>query len=431
MTRTLDDWLDYQQRIHPRAVALGLDRVGEVWQALGAPRGAPTVVTVAGTNGKGSTVAFLEAIFAESGLRVGAYTSPHLLRYNERVRVEGAEAPDAALIDAFARIEAARGDIELTYFEFGTLAALLVFETAKLDVALLEVGLGGRLDAVNIVDTDAAIVTTVDLDHMDWLGADRDAIASEKAGIFRAGRPAVIGERSPPTPLIAHALAIGARIVRSGVDYRYSRRADGWSLALRASTTLALPHPTLAAPSQYDNAAVAIAAIHALPREHVPFDPAAIARGVARASLPGRLQTIRTSPDVIVDVGHNPQAARELGAWLAANRARFRRVHAVFAALADKDLAGIVAALAGAFDAWHLAGLERESPRGADIATLVARTREALGGRPCSAHTDVASALEAALASAAPDDLVLAFGSFYTVAATLRELAPERASRTV
>ncbi|WP_306673896.1 Mur ligase family protein, partial [Tahibacter caeni] len=245
--RILQQWLDYQLGVHLRGVDLGLARVGEVWRRLGAPRPAPVVVTVAGTNGKGSTVAFLEAMLAAGGYRVAAYTSPHVLAYNERVRIAGADADDAALTDAFERIEAARGDVPLTYFEFGTLAALLLFADAMLDVAVLEVGLGGRLDAVNLIDADAAIVTTIALDHQDWLGSDRDSIGREKAGVARAGRPLVLAETDPPEGLLQALAERGADVIRAGRDYAVAPAAAGWYWNGPGAMRLALPMPQLAA----------------------------------------------------------------------------------------------------------------------------------------------------------------------------------------
>jgi dihydrofolate synthase/folylpolyglutamate synthase len=415
---SLTEWLEYQQRQHPRAIALGLERVGAVAQRLGLARPAPVVISVAGTNGKGSTVAFLEAILRAAGLRVGAYTSPHLLRYNERLRIDGADIDDGALVEAFDRIEAARGDTPLTYFEYGTLAALSICAARNLDVALLEVGLGGRLDAVNLVDADAAIVTTVDLDHLEWLGEDRAAIAREKAGIFRAGRPAIIAEADPPPALRAEAQRIGAREVARGSDFGFEIDAGsaGWHWWHRDGTRLALPDPALQAPSQRANVAAAIAALHAL-RDSLAVSPEAIARGVSDARAAGRLQRLADSPAVWVDVGHNPQAARELAAWLRALPGP-GRTRAVFAALGDKDIAGIVAALRDQVAAWHLAPLDHATPRG--LPTLDLRLRMAL---PDTAevheHEDVAAALAAAVAMAAPRDRVLVFGSFHTAAAAL------------
>ncbi|MBS0570049.1 MAG: bifunctional tetrahydrofolate synthase/dihydrofolate synthase [Proteobacteria bacterium] len=417
--KTLLEWLDYQQRTHPRAIALGLERARMVWQCLGAPAPAPIVISVGGTNGKGSTVAFLESILAAAGKRVGCYTSPHLLRYNERVRVAGMDATDAQLVDAFARIEAARGadsmeSVPLTYFEFGTLAALWMFAQSTLDVAVLEVGLGGRLDAVNIVDADAAIVVTVDLDHQDWLGNEVDAIGREKAGIFRAGRPAIIGMPAPPRGLLDEAARRGAKIRMAGRDFRVTPQFDAWRWQC-GDAGLTLPAPELAAPCQIDNAAAAIMALHAL-RERIGWDAAAIARGVRAARIPARLQQWHKAgaPDLVIDVGHNPQAARVLAQWLGAHPVHGRNL-AVFGALSDKDVAGIVAPLLPHFAQWHVCGLDRDSARGLSAVQL----RERVPALNAIAHADVATALESATAQASRTDRVLAFGSFFVAAPAL------------
>ena len=418
-SRTLQDWLVDIEGRHPREVELGLARVGEVAARLGLGRPARFVATVAGSNGKGSTVAFIEAIAAASGLRVGAYTSPHLLAYNERVRIDGADAGDAALVEAFEAVEAARGDTSLTYFEYGTLAALWLFARADLDLAVLEVGLGGRLDAVNLVDPDVAVITTVDLDHQDWLGHDREAIGVEKAGIARAWTPLVLGEDDPPSSVLGHAYAIGASAIRAGSDYRFGRdeRGDGWWWR-EPGFELALPLPGLAAPAQLRNAAAAIAALRALDLE---IDDGAWARGVAAARVPGRLQRFeRDGVEVLVDVGHNPQAARALADWL--RDAAPARTVAVYGALADKDAAGVDAALADGVDAWHLAGTAAAGSRGRDadaLADALAGTAAADAAR----HRDVDAALAAALADAGPGGRVLAFGSFHVAVATLAWLA--------
>lgn len=422
--RTLEQWLDYQQRVHALGVDLGLARVGQVWRRMGAPPTAPVVIAVGGTNGKGSTVAFLEAMLAASGKRVGCYTSPHLLRYNERVRVAGREVDDAALIDAFERIEGARradpaAPVPLTYFEFGTLAALWIFAQAGLDAAVLEVGLGGRLDAVNIIDADAAIVTTVDLDHQDWLGHDRDAIAREKAGIFRAGRPAIIGDADAPAVLFEAARALGARVLAAGSDYRVDARANGWSWRC-ADIELQLPQPGLVAPVQHANAAAAIAALYTL-RDRLGFDAAAIAAGVRGASVAARLQRLvkAGAPDLIVDVAHNPQAAQVLARWLVAHPPRGRNI-AVFGALNDKDVASIVAPLAAQVGQWFVAGLDGETARGFSAADLVSRVRACEAGFTAQAQPNVPAALDAAMKDARPQDRMLAFGSFFVAAAALQ-----------
>ncbi|HET7842807.1 MAG TPA: folylpolyglutamate synthase/dihydrofolate synthase family protein, partial [Xanthomonadales bacterium] len=368
--RTLADWLDYQLRLHPQAIALGLDRVRSAWQALGAPCADVPSIVVAGTNGKGSTVAYLESILRASGRRTGAYTSPHLLRYAERVRLDGREAGDDALVAAFARIERARKDVPLTYFEFGTLAALCAFAEARVDVAVLEVGLGGRLDAVNIVDGAAAIVTTIDLDHQALLGDDREQIAREKAGVWRAGRPAIVAERAPPAALLHAAHERGARVVALGRDYDFAIAGDGWRWSHADGTQLALPAPGIAGPAQHANAAGAVAALHAL-RDELPVEAGALRAGVGAARLRGRLERVAEAPEIVVDVAHNVQAAATLAAWLDA--APPRRTLAVFAALKDKDVAAIAAAIGDRVAAWHVAGLERDSDRGAGAAETAAR----------------------------------------------------------
>ena len=436
--KTLDEWLTYQQQVHARGIDMGLDRVREVWQRMGAPRPAPVVITVGGTNGKGSTVAFLEAMLCAGGMRTGAYTSPHILRYIERVRINGTEADDDALVAAFERIEAARGGTTLTYFEFGTLAAFDVFARAGLDVALLEVGLGGRLDAVNIIDADCAVVVTVDLDHMEYLGPDRESIGREKAGIFRAGRPAIAGETNPPQSLLDHAHAIGAHVEVLGRDFGWEPRIDAlrwWHRDPDQSRYVAREEEldtsmlltgglALEGAFQYHNAATAIAALHAL-GERVRWDVRALEqpRGCARAAplLPGRLQHLSDSPDLVVDVGHNPQAARELARWLDRHPVQ-GETRAVFGALADKDIEGVVAALGSRITRWYLAGLEDESPRGATAAQLSARVRAALPDALCVEHPDIPAALAAARTEAAANDRIIAFGSFHVVAPVLREV---------
>ncbi len=419
MARNLPEWLGYIERQHPQAIALGLERAREVAGRMGLGPPAPQVVTVGGTNGKGSTVAFIEAIARAAGWRVGAYTSPHLLAYNERVRIDGRDAGDAALVEAFAAVESARRDTSLTYFEFGTLAALWLFSRADLDLAILEVGLGGRLDAVNLVDPDVSVITTVDLDHQDWLGTDREAIGLEKAGIARAGKPLVLGDDDPPASVLRHAYRIGAPAIRAGSDFLFERADDGGWHWREPGFALQLPLPRMAAPSQLRNAATAIAALRALDR----LLPArAWAVGVAAAHLPGRLQRFERDGVVwLVDVGHNPQAARELAAWLRVTP-HAGRTHAVYAALADKDAAGVVAALAAEIDAWHLAGLSGAGPRGSDVDSFAAR----LAGTPAALaqrHATVAEALCSTRADARPGDRVLVFGSFHTAAAALQALS--------
>jgi len=438
--RALPDWLAYIERQHPKSIDMGLERVREVATRLGLSKPAKNVITIGGTNGKGSTVAFIEAIARAAGWQVGAYTSPHLLTYNERVRIDGRDASDAELVEAFEAIEAARlspsprGEgtaVSLTYFEYGTLAALWLFERSQLDLVVLEVGLGGRLDATNLIDPDVAVITTVDLDHQDYLGDDRERIGFEKAGIARAWKPLVLGEDDPPASVLRHAYAIGASAWRAGSDFFFERLDDGRWRWREVGFEVELPMPQLAAPAQLRNAATAIAALRALDR---PIPEQAYAQGVASAQVPGRLQIFgRGGVQVVVDVGHNPQAARELAAWLqtsverasgptvAAETAPAKttgRTFAVFAALGDKDVVGVVAAVAAGIDGWFLAGLADVNPRGLDVDAFAQRL-QATPASTGSHHGTVPEALAAALAQAQPGDRILVFGSFHTAAAAI------------
>lgn len=415
----LSQWLEYQQSIHPKTIELGLERVRAVADRLGLRKPAPRVISVAGTNGKGSTVAFIEAMVCAAGFRVGAYTSPHLLRYNERVRIDGVEASDAALITAFEAVEAARGDTLLTWFEFGTLAALWLLAREPLDLAILEVGMGGRLDAVNVVDADVAIVTGIALDHAEYLGHDRESIAREKAGIFRSAKPAVIGELDPPDSLLREAERLGAPVRRAGRNYRVETTAEGW-LWQDEHERMALPLPGLRAPAQINNAAAAIAALRAL-KPALPIAVDAIARGIAAARLPGRMQVIAGPVEIVLDVAHNPQAAQQLADWLRKNRAVGATI-AVFAALADKDVANEVAALMSQIDLWHLAGLSGVGSRGQSVQDLWQKVGALLSRSLTQRHATVADALAEARRTAQSGDRIVVFGSFHTVGEALLAL---------
>ena len=416
MSMTLPQWLDYQQSIHAKGVDLGLERVRAVAGRMASGKPAPRVITVAGTNGKGSTVAFIEAIARAAGHRVGVYSSPHLVRYNERVRIDGIEAGDSALVAAFEAVEAARGETPLTYFEFGTLAALWLFAREPLDLAVLEVGMGGRLDAVNIVDADVAVVTGIALDHVEYLGSDRETIAREKAGIFRPGKPAVIGELDPPDTLLREAARIGVPVLRAGRNFSFEAGADGWTLSADGQT-LALPQPGLRAPAQRANAAAAITALRALlPALSIPDD--AIREGVAGASLPGRMQVISGPVEIVLDVAHNPQAAQQLADWLGRNPASGATL-GVFAALADKDVANEVAALMSRIDIWHLAGLADVGGRGQPVEQLWRKIGALLSRSLAVRHASVAQALAEAQRMARAGDRIVVFGSFHTVGEAL------------
>jgi dihydrofolate synthase/folylpolyglutamate synthase len=420
--RSLQAWLDLLERRHPRAIDLGLERCGAVWERMGAPRPAPRVITVAGTNGKGSTVATICALLGSLGFRYGSYTTPHLYRYNERIQVMGRPVTDAALLDAFHRVEAARGDTSLTYFEFGTLAAFWILNEARLDHAVMEIGLGGRLDAVNLLDADVAVITPIGLDHQEYLGADREAIGREKAGVIRRGRPVIIGDAEPPASVLAIASERGAPLRRLGTDFAAQPTLDG--VLYRASgLELQLPRPALPGAYQVENMATGLAAV----LEQVPGaagQPELLRRGLESVRLPGRFVRLPPAtpedPVVWVDVGHNALAARVVAADLADLRAGevIRSIRCVLGMLADKDAASVVAELRPVVDHWYCAALY--GSRGQTSSELAARVRAVATDAPIETHESVEKALQVALAEAGPGEGILVFGSFLTAAAAGR-----------
>lgn len=414
--RTLAQWLAYLEQLHPQAIAMGLDRVSRVAQALGLTAKF-TVITVGGTNGKGSCCAMLEAMLLHAGYHVGCYTSPHLLRYNERVRIGGREIEDEILCRAFERIEAARGDTSLTYFEFGTLAAVMAFGEAGVDVAILEVGLGGRLDAVNVFDADCALVASVDLDHQDYLGHTREAIGLEKAGIFRAGRPAVCADAEPPTTLVAHAREIGADLMVIDCDFGYVAEPQQWRYWGPGGKRHGLPYPALRGAFQLGNAAACLTALDCL-RGSLPVTAQDVRGGLLQAEVAGRFQVLPGRPQVILDVAHNPHAARALTANLASMPTGGRTL-AVCAMFKDKDIAGVVAATRPYITDWLVA--DAEGTRGASAAQLAAVLAHAGASAPVAQYSNVAAAWHAACNLAADNDKIIVFGSFLTVAAVMRE----------
>ncbi len=337
---SLQGWLQWQESLHPLVIDLGLERVTRVFRALNPHYAKPPTITVAGTNGKGSSVAYLEAIYTAQGYRVGAYTSPHILKYNERIKIDGKPVADDQICEAFARIESVRGDTSLSYFEFGTLAALDIFRRSGVDVQLLEVGLGGRLDAVNIVDPDVALITSICIDHVEWLGGTREAIGREKAGIFRAAIPAVTGDPEPPESLIQSAIDQHTRLYCIGKDFGYKKQSEGWDWFSADRQLLQLPAPGLKGEHQYRNAsAVILAAIKM--SGILPVTEAAIKQGLEHAHLAGRFQLIEGEIPVLLDVGHNPQAVRTLADYVTAVFPG-RRIHAIFSMMKDKDIAGVL-----------------------------------------------------------------------------------------
>nr|MBF0681278.1 bifunctional tetrahydrofolate synthase/dihydrofolate synthase [Pseudomonas sp.] len=418
--RSLGDWLAYLETLHPTAIDMGLDRVREVASRLGLGRPARQVVTVTGTNGKGSTCAFIASLLRSQGLRVGLYSSPHLLRYNERVQINGEQAADDALCNAFEAVEAARGNVSLTYFEMGTLAAFWLFEQAGLDAAVLEVGLGGRLDAVNLIDADVAVVTNIGLDHSDWLGDSRDSVAFEKAGIFRNGKPAVCGDLAPPPTLIERAEGLPAPLYLRGRDFDLAQGAQSWDwhgldatgdpLELHELPLLSLP---------MENAALAIQAFALL---DVRWHPEAIGDALRATRVTGRLDLRVLHRDgfdvpLLLDVGHNPHAASFLVGSLARRPVAGRRL-AVFGLLVDKDLNGILDALLPQVDDWAVAPLD--TPRSMPVGNLQAALLKR--GASVSIYADVSQALDAQLEQARAGDEILLFGSFYCVAEALEWL---------
>ena len=409
--RTLPEWLAYIEQQHPRPIALGLERVFEVFKKLQITIDCP-ILTVGGTNGKGSTCAMLESILQAGGYRTGLYSSPHLLRYNERVRVGGREADDAALCEAFAAVERARGTVPLTYFEFGTLAALFLFARENLEVAILEVGLGGRLDAVNVVDTDCAVLTSIGIDHVEYLGKTREAIGREKAGIFRSGMPAVVADPSPPDSVAEESRKTGSRLLLSGRDFGYRHQGTQWAWWGSAGKRSGLAHPALRGAMQLRNASAALAALDAL-RERLPVAMQDVRRGLANVVLPGRFQVLPGRPQVVLDVAHNPEAAAVLAANLGESGYAPETI-AVLGMLKDKDIAGVLRAIAPRITRWHLATLP--GPRGADARLLSSIFLELKIQTPATEHHSVAEALAAARNEAGENDKIVVFGSFLTVA---------------
>lgn len=404
----LDTWLDYLLSIHPSEIDMGLKRVSRVARrldvlTLGSAQVNTKVVTVAGTNGKGTTCAMLESILRLSGLSVGVYSSPHMLKYNERVRINGVDVSDAEFVAAFEQIEAARADISLTFFEYATLAGLLLFKAAQLDVVILEVGLGGRLDATNMIDADISVVTAVDLDHQSYLGDTRELVGREKAGIFRAGKPAIVGEPNLPHTVNDVANELGARLYRVGQEFDYQASANSWQFSGQVLQLTDLVLPTLPLP----NAATVLAIIE----RGWPDIPAAIInQGLASARLTGRLERVSEQPLILLDVAHNPHAARFLVAQLKP-LVTGKRVFSLCGMLKDKDIAGVLQVIDPIVDVWHLVSLHGE--RGASASQL---KQHLATETKAHEHGDIASAWSALKAQITPDDVVIVFGSFYTVA---------------
>ena len=423
--QTLDQWLTHCEQLHPKTIDMGLARVKTVAQRMGLGFTCP-VITVAGTNGKGSTCAMLESILGQAGYRTGLYSSPHLVHFEERLRLNGEPVRAGDLVEAFARVEQARCQqdpaVSLTYFEFSTLAMLDVMVRSALDVVILEVGLGGRLDAVNIIEPDCAVITSIDLDHMDFLGPDREAIGREKAGIMRTGRPVIVGDPMPPQSVLDHARDIDADLWCFGHDFNVSGDKQQWAWAGRGRRYSGLAYPALRGANQLINAAGVLAALTAL-RERLPVAAQAVLSGLALVELPGRFQIVAGQPTLVLDVAHNPHAVAALVANLDA-MGYFPTTHAVFGAMADKDLAPMLARMGPLVERWYFTDLP--TPRAASGAQLHARWQASVPrkGVSASVHTDPQLALDAAIAAADPADRIVVFGSFFTVGGVLAHGTP-------
>ena len=427
--KTLSDWLAYCEQIHPKTIDMGLDRVRSVALRMGLAFKCP-VITVAGTNGKGSTCAMLESIVLQAGYRCGVYTSPHLVHFEERLRINGQAVQDTSLLDSFARVEQARmhaadgthNEVSLSYFEFTTLAILHAMAQIDLDVVILEVGLGGRLDAVNIIDADCAVITSIDLDHMELLGPDRESIGREKAGIMRTGRPVVVSDPVPPQSVLDTALALGADVWLVGKDFNVSGDKQQWGWAGRGRRYSGLAYPALRGANQLVNAAGVLACLTAL-REQLPVTAQAVRNGLAFVELPGRFQIIPGQPALVMDVAHNPHSVAALAANLDA-MGFYPTTHAIFGAMADKDLAPMFSRINPMIDRWYFADLP--TPRAARASELLSIWEG------CSTRKDVDAAifaspmqaLQAAIDNATPADRIIVFGSFYTVGGVLQAGVP-------
>ena len=441
LPQTLADWLDHCERLHPVTIDMGLERVRRVAQRMGLALNCP-VITVAGTNGKGSTCAMLEAIYSEAGFRTGVYTSPHLVHFEERCRIATEPVAADALLPGFAEVEAARisdvdghGVISLSYFEFTTLAILRTIARSDVEVAILEVGLGGRLDAVNIIDADCAVVTSIDLDHTALLGPDRESIGREKAGIMRAGRPVVVSDPMPPESLLEHAKSLGADVWRVGKDFHFAGDKQQWGWATHPDRGgrrySGLAYPALRGANQLVNAAGVLAVVEVM-RSKVPATVQAVRNGLALVNLPGRFQIVPGEPTLVLDVAHNPHSVAALTQNLDA-MGFHPRTHAVLGAMADKDLMDMLGRVAPLIDHWYPCDLP--TPRaatGADLAAILGRLPARSVGPAASIEgpfADPQQALQAAVAAADPADRIVVFGSFFTVGGVLKDGVPRLSAK--
>ena len=414
----LNEWLEWQEELHFTAIELGLDRCTAVAENMGLLNPDFTVISVSGTNGKGSSVTMIDSILTNSGYKTGCYTSPHLIRYNERVKLGGIEVTDEMLCESFSRIDHARGDISLTYFEFGTLAALDIFHHANIDVALLEVGLGGRLDAVNCIDADVALITSIDLDHMQWLGMDRESIAREKAGIFRENRPAICSDPHPPETVLGYAKEIGAKLYIPGRDFNYHLSDDNWSWQWNSVAYENLPRPGQYNSCQIQNAAGVLMVLNTL-KSILPVNAGAIEKGLKNFSLAGRFQMLSEGTQTILDVAHNNQSAK----MLVHNLKQFPssgKTHIIIGMLKDKDRNSVLGELIEIADYWHTVTIS--NPRGSDSETIKNELLELGANVPISENDTVADAFHKIEAETGIHDRIVVTGSFLTVGEAMKHL---------
>ena len=419
--RSLQDWLSWQESLHFSAIDLGLDRVGEVARRMGLLKPDFPIITVAGTNGKGSTVALLSAFLDEAGYKVGAYTSPHILKYNERIALNRRPASDELICEAFAAIDAARGDISLTYFEFGTLAAIWAFVQSGVEIAVLEVGLGGRLDAANLWDADVAVITGIGIDHISWLGDDREVIGREKAGIARRQRPLVCGDPSPPVSIKAYAQELGAELIQYIDNFVIERSDETFNITLQQSSGIKkwenLPYPALLGEVQLQNTACALVALHQLAGK-LMINKSHLHKGLRSVSLPGRLQKLQSEPDVYIDVAHNPHAARQLSHWLQKNPPD-GVTYVLFSILSDKDIDGVIDVVRDVVDEWHFFPLQDSR------AMALGDIQSAMDSGKVSvsiSHEGLKQAWNTLKPRLKSQDRVVAFGSFLVVSSMLEDL---------
>jgi len=407
----LTDWLGYIESIHPSTIDLTLERIKIVIERLNLDISFP-ILTVGGTNGKGSTCSILESIYKEAGYKVACYTSPHFLNFNERIKIQTLAVSDEVICEAFSRIESAREDVTLTYFEYGTIAAMIIFSEAHVDVAILEVGLGGRLDAVNVFDADCAIVTTVDLDHMDYLGHTREAIGFEKAGIYRTEKTSICGDFDPPQSLIKHAELIHADLKIIGKDFGYEAHHDSFDFLIDSTFVMNLPLPKLQGDFQLANATNALMAVKAM-EDKLPLTEISIQKGITLTLLPGRFQEVKKMPSLIFDVAHNPQAARSLSHNLKTHVVPGKTI-AVFSILKDKDIFGVINELNLDIDDWFIAEIQNE--RAASIENISNTIQKINPSAHIEAFKNIQEAYQFASKEVTRNDRIIVFGSFFTVA---------------